>query len=214
RGLPDYPHFAFEMNRFAPKGGLYTAARVPMQSSRFIGYQNRGRALSSGFADWALQKGVLVSRLVVEGLEIIVMNTHLHANYAGNWSPEHPMAQIQQDQVEHLVQLVNEQPAYALVLVCGDFNFPRRSFLYDQLLRETALEDPLFGDTRPTYRPFPLIPSAKFSIPIDFCLVRQPLSRDLTLSADVVHVQDATRRLPHQRFLTDHNALTLQVVWE
>lgn len=212
RGLTAYTYHAFERNRFAPKGGLYIAGRVPLQRSEFIPYQNRGRMVSLGVADWALNKGVLLSTIAVGARRVIVMNTHLHANYSGDWAPDGSYSKIQRDQTRHLATLVNAQAADALVIVCGDFNFPRGAFLYDELLRETDLRDPLADDTRPTYRPF--LPSArKWAIPIDFVLVRLPARADIFLQADIQHIQDAQRARPYQRFLTDHNALTLQVTW-
>jgi endonuclease/exonuclease/phosphatase family metal-dependent hydrolase len=214
RGLPDYEFHSYERSVFAPKGGLYTAARHPLHDSQFVGYQNRGKALSPGFADWVLNKGVLISRLEHQGRPIVVMNTHLHANYAGNWDPTHSMTRIQRDQVRHLADLARAQPSDALVIVCGDFNFPRGSRLYQELLEAGGLTDPLARDERPTYRPFPLLPSAKWSIPIDFCLVRRPDWKAIELSEDIVTIQDSARSLPHQRFLTDHNALTLHVTWQ
>lgn len=213
RGLRDYSHHAYERNRFAPKGGLYTAARVNLIESKFIPYQNRGRMLSLGVADWALNKGVLISQVESSAQRIIIMNTHLHANYLGNWEKSDSFAQIQRDQVLHLADIVNAQPADALVIVCGDFNFPRGTFLYDELLNAAQLHDPLANDPRPTYRPFRIVPARKWAIPIDFVLVRMPDWKNLALEADVKHIQDSARLLPAQRFLTDHNALTLNVTW-
>lgn len=213
RGLPDHKYHAYELNRFAPKGGLFTAGRESFDASEFVAYENRGRAISTGFADWALQKGVLMSRVVREGRMIVVMNTHLHANYKGNWSREDAMSRIQRDQVLHLVQMVNQQPDDALVVVCGDFNFPRGTFLYDELIAETEMIDPLAMDPRPTYRPFPLM-SAKWSLPIDFCFVRLPMWQGIELDADITEIQDTTKPFRPQRFLTDHNALTLNVKWD
>jgi hypothetical protein len=213
KALPNYNHHAFERNRFAPKGGLFTAGRVNLNDAQFQPYQNRGRMVSFGVADWALNKGVLRSRVEIDEHQVIVMNTHLHANYAGSWEPDHVYAKIQHDQVSHLAEMVNAQPRDALVVVCGDFNFPRGTFLYNELLEMTGLHDPLAQDPRPTYRPFRILPARKWSLPIDFVLVRLPEWSNINLQANVEHIQDPTRALPHQRFLTDHNALTLQVTW-
>ncbi len=214
RGLPSFRHHAYERNRFAPKGGLYTAGRVSFHDTQFIAYQNRGRMVSLGVADWALNKGVLMSHADIAGQRVTMMNTHLHANYAGNWNdPEHVYAKIQHDQIAHLADMVNAQPRDALVIVCGDFNFPRGTFLYDELLSAAQLLDPLAEDPRPTYRPFRLLPARKWSLPIDFSLVRLPQSGGVEMQADVQHIQDPTRPLPHQRFLTDHNALVLHLKW-
>lgn len=214
RGLPDYPHRAFETSLFAPKGGLFTAARLPFVEAHFVPYENRGKLMSPGFADWALNKGVLLSRFEIQGQKVIVMNTHLHANYAGVWHPENSMSRIQSDQVLHLAAMVNAQSRDALVIVCGDFNFPRGTFLYDELVSEGQLLDPLAADPRPTYRPFPLLSKEKWAIPIDFVLVRQPQTRELEISADIVEIQDEGQTRPTRRFLTDHNALTIKVNWQ
>jgi endonuclease/exonuclease/phosphatase family metal-dependent hydrolase len=212
-GLPDYRHHAFELNWFAPKGGLFTAARVPLSHSHFTAYQNRGHPLSAGFADWALNKGVLLSQLEIAGHSIVLMNTHLHANYTGNWTRDHPMARIQLDQVMHLAEMVRSQPADALVIVCGDFNFPRGTWLYQALLENSGLTDPLAQDPRPTYRPFPLLPG-KWSLPIDFVLVRRPAQLQPELRADIIQIEDPEHSLRVRRFLTDHNALTLSIRWD
>lgn len=213
RGLPDYPHRAFESSFFAPKGGLFTAARVPLQTTQFVPYENRGRFFSAGIADWALNKGVLLSNFAIQDQPIVVMNTHLHANYAGHWHPDNAMSRIQRDQVAHLAAMVNEQPRDAIVIVCGDFNFPRSTYLYDELLGACELQDPLADDPRPTYRPFPLMKNEKWSLPIDFVFVRAPLHRDVAVHADIVEIEDETRTFAPQRFLTDHNALTLELTW-
>jgi len=212
RRLEGYPYQAFEWRGFAPKGGLFTAARSPIEKSRFYPYPNRGRFLSIGFADWALFKGILVADFEVEGRRIIVMNTHLHANYTAGWQPKNPLARIQLDQVRTLVALIGAQPQDALVVVCGDFNFPRQTFLYDELMSNSGLSDPLAVDPRPTYRPLPMLKS-KWTIPLDFVLYRAPQWAGLKITADIMPVDNSTGRSALTRFLTDHCALTLQASW-
>lgn len=213
RGLTHHKHHAYATNRFAPKGGLFTAAREPLDDIEFVAYENRGRAFSSGFADWALNKGVLMTRLERDGQPIVILNTHLHANYAGNWTPDHAATRIQRDQVLHLASMIQQQPEEALVIVCGDFNFPRHSFLYDELVSAGGVLDPLASDPRPTYRPFPGMSNTKWALPIDFSFVRLPARRGIELQADIVEIQDETKAWSPRRFLTDHNALTLRVTW-
>jgi endonuclease/exonuclease/phosphatase family metal-dependent hydrolase len=212
RCLAEYPQVAFEWNTLAPKGGLLTAARHPLLHSRFYPYPNRGRLLSIGFSDWALFKGVLLTEFLIEEQLIVIMNTHMHANYTANWTPRGSMARIQFDQVRFLTSLVQAQPDEALVIVCGDFNFPRSTFLYEHLVRNAGLIDPLAEDPRPTYRPFPLVPS-RWSIPLDFMLYRPPQAEAPHFTADIIPVEAASARLPTQRFLTDHHALTLTIHW-
>ena len=180
---------------------------------QFIPYNNRGRWLSIGVADWVLGKGMLMTTMPVNNLRVIVLNTHLHANYGGSWQPDNRLAQIQHDQVQDLLAQVQALPGEALVVVCGDFNFPRQTFLYETLLAEGGLFDPLADDPRPTYKSLPLVP-ARYSMTLDFTLVRLPHKHPVQLTADIVPIECSTARRPRQRFLTDHYAVTLCVNWD
>lgn len=214
RSLKGYPQVLFEWNGLAPKGGLMTAcsADYTVVKHEFLPFPNRGKWLSIGFSDWALNKGVLALYLAVQDYQVIVLNTHLHANYAGNWQPENSMAQIQKDQVNYLAEVVRAQPEDALVIVCGDFNFPRHTFLYDELLGHSGLSDLLVNDLRPTYRPFPLVPS-RWAISLDFIFYRAPSWKEFMLLGDILPIENAAARLPFRRFLTDHCALTFNANW-
>jgi hypothetical protein len=211
RSLPQHTHLAFEPNLFAPKGGLVTLSQAPLASSQFIAYQNRGRRWSVGFSDWALHKGILCSEIEIETQRIIVLNTHLQANYGGGWHPKNAFARIQRDQEQELAAMIRAQPADALVIACGDFNFPRNVPLYEEFVQQSGANDPLAADPRPTYRPLPLM-SSKWAIPLDYVFMRG-LRGTAHARADILPLENSSARWPHQRFLTDHNAIILKVTW-
>ncbi len=213
RMLRAHPHAIVHRNRLAPKGGLGAFSRIPPLHHDFEVYQDRGTWRSIGFADWALYKGVLFVHLRIDDHLVIVLNTHMHANYTGDWRRKNRLARLQHRQVLQLSRLIAEQPADALVILCGDLNFPRASFLYEELLSRTGLADPLAKDQRATYRPFPLVPST-WKVSLDYVLVRYPEWKKLTARANILPMEDTTKKLAFQRFLTDHCALTLQVGWE
>jgi endonuclease/exonuclease/phosphatase family metal-dependent hydrolase len=213
RGLTSYPHTIYERHHYAPKGGLAVFSRLPLVQHQFEVYQERGTWLSIGFADWALYKGILSVNLEVDGLPITVMNTHMNANYSGIWHRANPMTQIQERQVQQLNRAIQLLPERALVIVCGDLNFPKTSFLYEELVSPNNLIDPLSGDERSTYRPFPLVPS-KWNTSLDYMLVRQPAQMNIEVKADVVEIEDSAKKIAVQRFLTDHNALMLKITWD
>jgi endonuclease/exonuclease/phosphatase family metal-dependent hydrolase len=212
QGLRRHGHHAFQPSRFAPMGGLLTASRLPLEGSGFSQFRHHGRWLSPSFGDRFLRKGLLAARLLIEGQALVVLNTHLNANYSGDWSPGNSFARILRTQVRQLAAVVRAQPPDAVVVVCGDFNFPRRSFLYEELMARSGLHDPLAHDPRPTYRPFPLVP-AKWAIPIDFVLVRIPPTLAASVRADIMPMEDSAAATPRQRFLSDHCALTLELSW-
>ena len=212
RSLKTYPHRAVYPYIYAPKGGLGIYSRLPLTRQRFEVYEDRGLRWLVTFSDWALYKGALIAGLKVQELEIIMLNTHLNANYTGNWNRKNPLAFIQHRQVQQLTRLIEKLPADALVIICGDFNFPRDSYLYEEMVSQNGLSDPLSDDPRPTYRPFPLVPS-RWKTSLDYILFRTPNGRDFQVQADILVMEDTTKKRPFQRFLTDHCALTLQISW-
>jgi endonuclease/exonuclease/phosphatase family metal-dependent hydrolase len=212
RGLRRHAHHAYHPNRFAPMGGLLTASQLPLERSSFSMFQNHGHWLSLACGDRFLRKGLLAAHLQSGGQPIVVLNTHLNANYSGDWRPANYFARILREQVAQLAAWVRAQPEDAIVIVGGDFNFPRASFLYDELLAASALTDPLANDPRPTYRPFAVVPST-WALPIDFIFVRVPPGLNASVEADIVIVEDAEAPRRWQRFLTDHCALTITLTW-
>ena len=212
RHLPTYPHRAIFPHVYAPKGGLGIFSRASLICQRFEPYLDRGLRFLITFADWALFKGVLVVRLQMDGLDIFVLNTHMNANYSGDWHHQNPLALVQLRQVQKLSALLEDIPTEALTILCGDLNFPRTSFLYEELVTQNGLSDPLRDDPRPTYRPFPLVPS-KWKTSLDYILYRLPQGKDFKVQADILPVEDSSQKSATRRFLTDHCALTLNVGW-
>ena len=208
-----YPFFAFGSRHLVPKGGLLTLAKVSAENQSFVAYPDRGWPFSIGFADWALEKGVLRTEFEVNKQPIVVMNTHLQANYLGNWSNANFMVRIQTKQVQYLAALVRAEVPDALVILCGDFNFPRHAFMYAELLAQGGLVDVLADDPRPTYIPFPMVPET-WNTALDYLLIRYPENSTIHVQPDILRLEDRARPRPHQRFLTDHCALTLQVTWK
>ena len=213
RGLASFPHSAFERHHYAPKGGLGVYSRLPWLDQRFEVYTDRGAWHSISFADWALYKGIQSVHFEVDGLPVAVLNTHLNANYGGVWQQNNRLTRILHRQVQQLGQAIRSVPEDSLVVICGDFNFPRKSFLYEELVEQNRLFDPLADDPRHTYRPFPLVPS-KWNTSLDFTLVRLPSQRTFLVQGDLMAVEDTTKHLPYQRFLSDHNALVVEIKWD
>jgi hypothetical protein len=215
RGLAAYPQLTFYCNPLAPKGGLFTAAvsTSPGIKNEFYPYWNRGKPISLGFSDWALKKGALLVELEFHAHRFVILNTHLQANYRGDWRLSNEQTQIQLDQVKDLVKLIQAQPVDAWVIVCGDFNFPRQSPAYQEMISQSGLTDALADDPRHTYRPFPLV-SRKWQTSLDYIFYRIPAGEAAAVAADILPIENTSAALPYQRFLTDHHALTLTIQWD
>ncbi len=209
RECSTYPSRAFEPFIHAPKGGLLTLSRCPIVRSEFNIYTERGLWYTPALADWILHKGILITHLEWEHMPVMLINTHLTANYMGDWSRTNPFAKHEYNQLRQLATCVRTQPPEALVLVCGDFNIPRGSWMYEAFLEESGLTDPLAGNLQPTLRPRSILPS-RYIMPIDFALLRAPLTHDVNVQSrfqfqEVIPYKDKNVEL------SDHFAVELLV---
>ena len=206
-----YPHAAYAPFVHAPKGGLLTLARLPIAETEFTLYRSRAVPDPLALMDWFLHKGILATRLEYAGLPIVVLNTHMNANYSGDWGRRSRYVRGEAEQLRHLAEIVQAQPPEALVVAAGDFNFPRNSWLYEEFLTQSGMIDPLAGDTRPTVRA-PLSFSERYSLPIDFALVRAPALPCLRIESDLRFVERFVFG-GRPRFLSDHMGVELRVSW-
>jgi endonuclease/exonuclease/phosphatase family metal-dependent hydrolase len=204
RSFASFPHLIYQPYWHAPKGGLVTLSRWPVERVDFIPFREHGPWwYTPALADWLLHKGMLVTRIVVGGTPVVVVNTHLLANYSGDWSPGNRFARHQREQLQRLVEVVNGVDRRLPLVIAGDFNVPRGAWLYDEFLHATALRDVLAGDDRPTFRQAMLMPG-RYARPIDFVFVRPPAGSEIIASARLVF-QEKTRLVTGRvDYLSDH----------
>jgi endonuclease/exonuclease/phosphatase (EEP) superfamily protein YafD len=206
RALASYPFQAYEPHLHAPKGGLVTLSRAPLATRHFETYAEQGRWYLPTAMDRFLRKGMLISTLQWGAVPVVVINTHIVANYSGDWERRGVFTRMQEKQLRQLGDTVMAQPADALVAVVGDFNLPRGSQLYHDLLQQTGLMDVLAGDQRPTHRPPRGVP-AHYSLPIDFIFIRVPASLSLHITGDLRFSSKLHLTHKHHDYLSDHNAI-------
>lgn len=195
----------------APKGGLLTLARTSIDQHEFRLFHERGLWYTPAVMDWILHKGVLVTDLTVAGVPITVLNTHLTANYMGNWTRNNPFAKQEYTELMQIAELVNTIPIERLVIVCGDFNIPRGSWLYDELLTAARLVDPLSGDKRPTFRPYSGM-GRHYGAPIDFTLYRAPQNLQLNVEAEL-QFESKVSVEGRAAYLSDHLGIETRFTW-
>jgi endonuclease/exonuclease/phosphatase (EEP) superfamily protein YafD len=201
-----YPFQAYEPYLHCPMGGLVTLSRVPLAAQRFEVFAEQGLWYLPTLMDKILRKGMLITSLHWGSVPVVIINTHIVANYNGDWERQGVFARMQEKQLRQLAETITVQPSNALVIVAGDFNIPRGSRPYRDFLSWTGLTDPLADDRRPTHRPPRGVPS-QYSLPIDFVFVRVPKTLSLHVSSDLRF--SGKFDLDHRRhdFLSDHNAI-------
>ena len=210
KACPSFAYAFHERYVHCPKGGLLTLSRIPIISKSFVPYAERGLWYTPMLLDKLFYKGMSITRLIWANIQTVVINTHLLANFVGDWDRHGMYARVEQKQLQQLAETVRAQAADCLVLVVGDFNIPRGSWLYDDFLARSGLMDPLAGDIRPTLRAPIKIPSQN-PLAIDYALVRMPES--LSLHVECKHSFSSKYPIHNGRkgYLSDHNGIEIQI---
>lgn len=212
RNFSQFPFAAFEPHLYAPKGGLLTLSRQQIEEKDYTLYPKRGWWHTPSLADRLLHKGILATELIHDGQPIIILNTHLTANYDGDWSPSNRYAQLEHAQLCELATVVNELERDYLVIIAGDFNLPRHSWLYNEFVEATGVIDPLDGHIKPTYFPIISLPS-RYHQPIDHVFVRPPASFELTATVDLLFEEEIPLTSGNHGRVSDHAGLQLNLHW-
>jgi len=205
-----YSYPSYEPYFHCPKGGLLTLSQLPITNKSFEPYAERGLWYTPMLMDKLLHKGMLIKNLMWENIPMTIINTHILANYVGDWERHGLYARFEEKQLQQLAKTVREQPADSIIIVVGDFNTPRGSRLYQDFLVNSGLTDPLAGDTRPTHRTLPGIPS-RYSLPIDYAFVRMPSTHSLKIDCEYCFSNKYQISRWHRDYLSDHNGIEIRI---
>ncbi len=210
KACSSYPYSVYEPYFHCPKGGLLTFSRLPITNKSFEPYAERGLWYTPMLMDRLFYKGMLIQNLIWAGTRMVIINTHLLANYAGDWERHGVYARAEQKQLQQLAETVRGQPADSFVIVVGDFNIPRGSWLYRDFLGSSGLTDLLAGDTRPTLR-LPHGVPPRFAFPIDYIFVRKPATCSFEIECDLCFTGKYWITSHHQGYLSDHNGIEIRI---
>ncbi len=209
KACASYSYPFYEPYLHCPKGGLLTLSRIPM-SKHFEPYVERGLWYTPMFMDKILYKGMLIHKLTWAGIPMVIINTHILANYVGDWERHGMYSRVEEKQLGQLAKTVRSEPEDSIIIVVGDFNMPRASKLYQDFLANSGLTDPLAGDTRPTLRVPPGVPS-QFSLPIDYALVRVPEKHMFRIDCDLCCTGKYRMNRWQQNYLSDHLGIEIRI---
>jgi len=209
-GSASYPYALYEPYVHCPKGGLLTLSRIPVACSSFEPYAERGLWYTPMLLDKLFFKGMLITRLTWKNIPMVIINTHLLANFSGDWERHGMYAQVEEKQLKQLAETVRSQPADSIIIVVGDFNIPRGTRLYHDFLARSGLTDLLAGDTRPTLR-LPIGAPSRFALPIDYALVRMPEGHSFKINCDLCFTEMYQIHNKQRGHLSDHLGVELQL---
>jgi endonuclease/exonuclease/phosphatase family metal-dependent hydrolase len=208
-----WPHAVAASYPYAPKGGLATLARLAVVNPNFHAYRERGRPVSLHTPERFQGKGVLEIETEVDGQRIFVLNTHLAANYNAQWGHTNRYAKVERAQLKELAGVIEHVPDEAIVVLGGDFNVPRGSWLYDEFLAETGMHDPLGTSDQPTFRPLPGMP-ARAAQALDYILIRAPHHLRVEASSELCFGEPTLLAPSTVGYLSDHLGVRMALRWQ
>ncbi len=209
-GCPGYPYALSEPYFHCPKGGLLTLSRLPVASTSFEPYAERGLWYTPMLLDRLFFKGMLITKLRWNDIPMVIINTHLLANFAGDWARRGMYARVEEKQLRQLAETARSQPGDSIVIVAGDFNIPHGSQPYRGFLAQSGLTDLLAGDTRPTLR-LPIHAPSRFSLAIDYVFVRLPKEAPFKIGCDLCFADKYWLDQKRRGYLSDHCGIELRI---
>lgn len=207
RRLSSYQPAAFRPYGPAVMGGLVNFARRPIERTAYEVFRGRGPHWTLGWADRLLRKGFLISWLRLDALPIVVVNTHMLANYDEDWTPGNRFARQQRNDLAQLADAVSRLDKDSLVIVAGDLNVPMTSPMLEQLLNSCDLRH-AFGSA-----PGGVPPTIRHTKPglveqtIDHVLFRAPAGQSIQVAARLRFEDPVVLANGRKVFASDHMAV-------
>lgn len=210
RLLGSYGPAAFQPFRIAVMGGLVTFARHPIERSSYEVFRDRGLRWNISWADKLLRKGFLTSWLDLAGVPVVVINTHLLANYDEDWTPGNRYVRLQLSELEQLAEAIDRLDRNALLLVAGDLNVPERTPMLDEFKSRCGLRDAFSfaGPAPPTIRNSA---PGRPLVAIDHILYRHPSGRELSVTARLGFVEPVQLLNGRTVHASDHLAVEAEI---
>jgi endonuclease/exonuclease/phosphatase family metal-dependent hydrolase len=210
--LKTYQPAEFRPYGIAVTGGLVSFSRRPIERSSYEVFRERGPHWTLGWADRLLRKGFLISWLHLDVLPIVVINTHLLANYDEDWAPGNRFAREQRNDLAQLADAIGRLDREALVIVAGDFNVPVLSPMFEEFTTKCDLRDAY--DSAASSRP-PTLRQPRLDRPglaIDHILYRQPPGQRLRVTARLRFEEQVRLASGRLAFPSDHIAVEANIV--
>ena len=204
-GLLGWPH-SIVRRTLGPGvvGGLVTLSTAPIEATSYEVYRQHGLWRTLGAADRLWRKGFLVSWLQHAGRPVVMINTHLLANYDEDWSPTNRFAIQQKSMLRQLASAVRALPNDRLLVVAGDFNVPTSHPIFVEFLADSGLRATHDWAAKPASRGYQ---------GIDNVLYRPPLGAQVEARAEVRFEDPIQLAGGRMAFASDHVGVEAELSW-
>lgn len=138
--LPEYRYVVLKKFLLGPRGGLVIFSKIPLALETYIDFQQRGVLWNKSITGPLSKKGILIAKTLHAKLTII--NTHLTQNSDHTWTTNNRYTHYLRSQLMQITKLVHVlKETDKNLIVCGDFNMPKRSSFYASFIKESGLTD-------------------------------------------------------------------------
>ena len=210
KNLPSYPYVAYERALSGAKGGLVTLSQYPLEKVQFTTFTHP-KQMKWGllYAIGLTHKGALIAKM--QGIPLLLCNTHLIANDKGDWSRKNKLYQTHEKQLEELSNLIAQVAQKEnYVVVSGDFNIPKCSDLYTYFLEIAHTKDIFEADDTPTFHA-EFLPSGRKAYRIDYIFLYPEEASSIIHTSSLLFQDKVTLRNGKTAYLSDHLGLMAEL---
>lgn len=209
RRLTKYPYVAFEPFVYGPRGGLVIFSKVPIENITYTNFRERGKLKDKALISSIIKNGILCTKIA--GTKIMILNTYLTGDFDHKWTPDSPFAYIQESQLRQIADLLTLLKQVGnTVIIGGDFNAPKSSYLYEQFTHLAPVIDPFISYTDHTYHP-EYLPSHVPPARLDYIFIPKPHPTLQIVTTEQLFTQKIQLQNKRYAHLSDHIALQLNL---
>ena len=152
-------------------------------------------------------KGILTTEF--SNSEFIVINTHLSANRGGDWSSQSHFSPLHTKQIAEFSQHVNSVKRKDYVFFSGDFNIPKTSDFYKNLVSKTNSIDLFEKYNFPTFHKEFLFKDEKGNR-LDFIFLKT-LKKYSSTKKQHIFTKQTIQKTVNRGFVSDHMGLIVTI---
>lgn len=146
--LRSYPYLAYKQYVYGPRGGLVIFSKHPFEHLEYTNYKRKGSLLNKSVVAHIIQNGILTIKIKKQ--PIYFLNTYITPNMDYNFTKNNRFARYIEYQLRQLAYVIKQFSSQGDVIIGGDFNTDKKSYLYKTFTELSKTTDIFEKDTMPT----------------------------------------------------------------
>lgn len=147
--LKSYPYVAYKNYIYGPRGGLVIFSKQPFENVEYVNYKTRGSMLNKSIVAHVIQNGILAC--TIKQSPFVIFDTYITPNMDYDYSKTNRYSRYIEAQLKQLATIGKSFLTKGnTVLIGGDFNADKNSYLYKMFSELTSATDIFFKHNIPT----------------------------------------------------------------